>query len=217
MRLASLVAHFGRRAKALDLLSRRISSLPLSDFERERLACFAVLELSNLNAEWLRRYYVAVSMNEAVKLNGRRITIGRKHQDIDEAIAFAIDKIVGSDAKLKWLAQKTRFLEPNWSAVNTLPRLASMLNFPDKNVVGTAIAAGRDAINTLRAARNFYAHRNIDTKLSVAGQLNDMLHWGPFGLPSEEIFNCRVGAFSSLFSFWLDDGLRVNKEVCEAP
>ena len=112
--------------------------------------------------------------------------------------------------------EKTRFFEPSWNSVNTLPQLAAILNFPDKIEIGTSIAAGRDAINTLRAARNYYAHRNIDNRSVFRSQLEQMFLWKDFQIPSEDIFNRRLGAFPNLFAFWLDDSERINREVCAA-
>lgn len=214
MKLASLSQFVSRRIRALDSTARRAASLSQFDFERERLAAFLTIDLYNLNSEWIRRYYVGVSTNQAIRKSGRRIVIGRKHQNVDEAISYAIDKINSPDAKLKWLSTPSRFFEPSWNAVNTLPQLAAMLNFPDRNTITTSISAGRDAISTLRAARNYYAHRSIDTRRLLWLQLADVFGWDSFKVPSVDILNRKFGPFPNLFSFWLDDCARVNDEIC---
>lgn len=215
MKLTSLLQFVNRRIQVLDTAAKRAALLPASDFEKERLATFLAIDLYNLNAEWMRLYYIGVSTNQAFRKNGKRIIIGRKHQNIEDAISYAIEKTKSSDAKLKWLSTPLRFFEPSWNAVNTLPQLATVLNFPDKNAIATSITAGRDAISTLRAARNFYAHRNIDTRRLFWLQLADVLGWDSFEMPSADILNRRIGQFPNLFSFWLDDCARVNSEICD--
>jgi len=200
----------------MDRVARRVAGMPPDDFNRERLATFLILELHNLNAEWIRRYYVSVSMNTALKRNGRRIVIGRKHLSASDAISYAIERLNGSDARLRWVRNPSRFLEPNWNAVNTLPQLATLLNFPDKNAISTSIPAARDMSNSLRAARNYYAHRCVETRKVLWSELEDRFGWTTFRNPSVEILNRRIGAWSNLFSFWLDESARINREVCDA-
>ena len=215
MKLTSLIEVVGRRIRSLGAVAGRAAALPVGDFDRERLTTFLTIDLLNLNTEWIRRYYISVSMNEALKRNGKKIIIGRKHQSAEDAISYAIDKINGADAKSRWIARPTRFFEPSWASVNTLPLLANMLNFPDKHTISTSISAGRDAITTLQAARNYYAHRNVESREALSDQLEAMLGWRTFESPSIEILNRRIGAFSNIFSFWLDDSERVNREVCD--
>jgi hypothetical protein len=186
------------------------------DFNRERFATFLIVELHNLNAEWIRRYYVSVSMNTALRKNGKRIIIGRKHLSVADAISYAIEKVNGSDAKLRWMRNPNRFLEPSWNAVNTLPQLANFLNFPDKNAISTSIAAARDMSSSLRAARNYYAHRCVDTRKAFWNELEDRFGWAALRSPSIEILDRRMGSSSNLFSFWLDESARINREVCDA-
>jgi hypothetical protein len=199
----------------LDAAAKRVAELPPDDFERERLTTFLTMELYNLNAEWIRHYYISVSMNQAVRKDGRRIVIGRKHQSREDAIAYAIEKLSGASAKAKWLANPTRFFEPSWNSINTLPRLAIMLNFPDRNQISTSISAARDSLNSLRTARNYYAHRNTDTRNLLIHHLRDVFGPAKVQNPSAEILNRRVGAFSNIFGFWLNDCRRINVEVCD--
>ena len=215
MKLASLIEMVGRRIASLERVSSRAARLPLHDFEKERLASFVCVDLFNLNSEWMRHYYLGVSTNTAVRINGRKIVIGRKHQNPAEAISYAIDKFVSADAKLKWTMEKTRFFEPSWNSVNLLPQLAAMLGFPDRFEIGTSIGAGRDALNTLRSARNYYSHRNADNRSAFRAQLDRTFSWTKFQSPSEDIFNRKLGMFPNLFAFWLDDSERINREVCE--
>ena len=189
--------------------------LPRDDFERERLASFLTTDLYNLNVEWIRSLYVSVSMNEAIRINGRRIVIGRKHQTKDDAILYAIGQLSRADARLRWIDERSRFFEPSWSSVNTLPRLATILNFPEKNKINTSIAAARDAINSLRVARNYYAHRNMDSRKAFFGEMDNLFGWTELESPSIAILNRNVGVFPSAFLFWLNDCERVNREVCE--
>src|SRR6202035_4607800 len=137
MKLTSLIEVVGRRIRSLGAVAGRAAALPVGDFDRERLTTFLTIDLLNLNTEWIRRYYISVSMNEALKRNGKKIIIGRKHQSAEDAISYAIDKINGADAKSRWIARPTRFFEPSWASVNTLPLLANMLNFPDKHTIST--------------------------------------------------------------------------------
>jgi hypothetical protein len=215
MKLTSLIEFVGRRIKSLGTTANRAAALAADDFDRERLTTFLTIDLFNLNTEWIRHYYVSVSMNQAVKKNGRKIIIGRKHQTVVDAISYAIDKLNSADAKMRWMADPTRFFEPSWASVNTLPRLANMLEFPDKHTISTSISAGRDAVTTLRAARNFYAHRNVESRKALSNELENMLGWKSFESPSIEILNRRIGPFSNVFSFWLDDSERVIREVCD--
>jgi hypothetical protein len=189
--------------------------MPGRDFNKERLATFLTIDLYNLNTEWIRRYYISVSMNEAFRKNGTKIIIGRKHLSVSDAVTYAIDRLNGPDAKLKWVANPSRFFEPSWAAVNTLPQLATFLNFPDKREISTAIAAGRDAASTLRAARNYYAHRSVDARKTLLQELEDKFGWSTFQNPSWEILNRRMGSSLNVFSFWLDESARINREVCD--
>ena len=160
MKLESLRTYTARRLASLEAVAHRAASLAVNDFDRERLASFATIDLHNSTSEWIRRYYVSVSMNRAIRRNGRKITIGRKHQSSDDAILYAIRNVGSQNSAQKWIDSPSRFFEPNWGGTNVLPRLASILNFPDKNNITTSLSAARDMFKTLRVARNYYAHRN---------------------------------------------------------
>jgi hypothetical protein len=216
MKLDSLLTAVKRRMINLEIVARRAAALPIDDFERERLAGHLTIELHNLNSEWIRRYYIEVSTNKAIRVNGRRIVIGMKQQSADDAISYAIWKISGADKRSRWIAERNRFYEPSWGSVNTLPRLAVMLNFPDRNKITTALSAARDSLGLLRLARNYYAHRNIDTRAAFFAEMHNRFNLQPFNAPSAGILNRRVGAFSNVFLFWLNDLERVNAEVCSS-
>src|SRR4051794_11590209 len=119
MKLDSILKAVKRRMNSLEAVARRAAALPIDDFEKERLACYLTIELHNLNSEWIRRYYLEVSTNKAIRVNGRRIVIGNKQQSADEAISYAIWKISGPDERSKWTAERSRFYEPTWGSVNT--------------------------------------------------------------------------------------------------
>jgi hypothetical protein len=215
MNLTSLTRLVGRRLKNLDGVARRVAALPRNDFERERLATFLTTDLYNLNAEWIRSYYILVSTNQAIKKSGRKIVISQKQKSSDDAISYAIEQLNGTQAKTRWLTEKSRFFEPNWGSINTLPRLAGMLNFPDKNQISTSMSAARDSIKSLRVARNYYAHRNVNSRTVLWDQLEDLFGWTAFESPSVVILNRQIGAFSSVFMFWINECERVNLEVCD--
>src|SRR4051794_24356230 len=138
MKLGSLIEFVGRRLKALNVAATRVAALPTHDFEKERLATFLTIDLYNLNVEWIRLYYLSVSTNQALRKNGRKIIIGHKQQSNQDAVSYAIWRLNGADARSKWLAGPTRFHEPSWVSVNTLPQLAVALNFPDRIAIGTS-------------------------------------------------------------------------------
>jgi hypothetical protein len=215
LELALLVKFVERKVESLGELATTVSAMSNANSDRERLASFATIELSNLNSEWMRRYYIAVSMNEAVRVNGRKIVIGRKQPTVDDAVLHAIGILNGTEARQRWINSRSRILEPNWSSTNTLPQLSKVMVFPHSIAITTAVAAGRDATNTLRAARNYYAHRNIDSRADLRQTFQDALGWTGFRSPSIEIFNQRYGSFPSVFAYWLAEGERISKEICE--
>jgi len=215
LELALLMKFVARKLDSLSELAATVSAISRANSERERLASFATIELGNVCSEWMRRYYIAVSMNQAVRINGRKIVIGRKHTSVNDAVLHAIGKLNGSEARQRWIDSPSRFLEPNWSGTNTLPRLSKEMAFPDSVAIATAVAAGRHATNSLRAARNYYAHRNIDSRADLRQALQDALGWTDFRSPSIEFFGRRYGSFPSVFAYWLAECERVSKEICE--
>lgn len=214
MNLVSLRSLVVRRLKTLDELGETIRKLSYAHFDREKYAAFSVIELLSLSAEWVRHYYLGVSMNEAIRKDGRRIIIGRKHRTVEDAIIYAISNSRGQEARQQWLRDRSRFFEPSWASESTLPHLAKILNFPQHASISASFIAASKAYRTMRITRNYFAHRNVDSWQQFRSAAQAQIAFGNLHA-SEIIFNVPLQGYNNLFAAWIDAVDIVSNDVCD--
>lgn len=153
-------------SKRIARLRSRVVSLtaPLGMDDDARLA-WAVIEMLNLWAGFLRAYYLSGAIRTRT-ISGKPVRFtGRKFANTESALQFAIRTV--KDSKFS-KARVTRFDEPPWHNVDKFIKLETTVAASNLSQVYAAMAAGSTFAGLLKDIRNFYAHRCEETSRDAA-------------------------------------------------
>lgn len=136
-----------------------------SDSSMDRAIAFAVIELDNLWASVARSLYLSAAFC-GVDESGARLHLSKvpTPTTTDEALTYAIRANrgksfrKGSTGPWKWRD------EPQWWDPSALIRSLDCIGASNLQTVTAALNANPDVFQHLHTFRNFYAHRNRDTR-----------------------------------------------------
>jgi hypothetical protein len=129
--------------------------------ERESRITFAVVNLLNSWANFVRAYYLSCAFGTKTK-SAINVLPTNHFFDLNAAIGFAIATFTPYSSP-NTAGVWHRRNEPPWHDLNTLLRLATSLNFQNLAKIQSAMSLNVRVFSHLPVVRNFYAHRNQGT------------------------------------------------------
>jgi hypothetical protein len=127
-------------------------------FGKDRLAAFAIIELDNLWASFVRSYYLSW-FRKAKTASGARISFTvAPPRNFDDAIVLASKLLYG-----KTKPGRTGRIEPAWHEKHVLVKLAKGCGTSVQGQIVTAMSISATVFDHLHSVRNFYAHRSLET------------------------------------------------------
>ena len=134
------------------------------------IVSFCMLEAVDLLGSFVRAFYASSALG-AVRGNSQAITCSRSFSDTAAAFAYA--------AAWKFLRRRRggapppyrRENEPAWHRLDNIRNLANDLKLSNEATILLALARAGGSINDLITLRNYFAHRNEETKALTVGVL----------------------------------------------
>ena len=146
----------GRTRMMLEQERRRYTS------HDERRVAYAVIELQNTWCEFARALFLSYALR-AKDPRGRRVTHRcRGIRTVDSAIREAV-ACVRPKRKVANMPVH-RWQEPRWQDPRTLTRLVGCFVFSNATEIIAGLSVSTRVFEDLPAVRNFYAHKNQDTR-----------------------------------------------------
>jgi hypothetical protein len=199
--------------KRIAKLRSRVSSLrlPVTLDDDARLS-WAVIEMLNLWAGFLRAYYLSGAICTRTR-SGKSVRFtARKFANADSALRFAI--LTVKDPKFN-KRTFTRYDEPAWHNVQKFTRLENVVAASNLPQVYSALAAGSTFASLLKDVRNFYAHRCDETFITAA---NVGIKLGLTSKPELRANNILCARLpmrpQNVITDWLDDMTNVVDLLC---
>lgn len=129
-----------------------------TDFAKDSLVAFAVIELDNVWSSFVRSYYLSWFLAARTRTGTRVRLKSGLPTAFDQAIAFASTTISGAPRK-----GVTGRMEPPWHEKRVLMALAKACDASHRSQVQAAMSVRATAFDFVHTVRNFYAHRSEET------------------------------------------------------
>jgi hypothetical protein len=125
--------------------------------QADRTTAYVAIEALNLWTEFVRSFYLSCA-TRAIRLSGARVAVGKRFNNTDEALSFAI-RLTNPRRRPPY----TWWDEPKWAKSATILQLDRQLAFSNSAEIGTAMSYPSTVLDHLPAFRNFFCHRGADT------------------------------------------------------
>jgi hypothetical protein len=134
------------------------------------IVSFCMLEAVDLLGSFVRALYVSSALG-ALRGNNRTITCARSFHSATEAFAYAAAWRFLRRFPGRAPPRYKREDEPAWHRLNNIRNLASDLSLSNEAAILLALARAGGSIDDLIALRNYFAHRNGESKTLAVGVL----------------------------------------------
>ena len=181
------------------------------DASKDRTISYVVIEAHNLWAGFSRSFYLSCALNARTARGSRVVVVGATFKSNYDALVAAIRilrnrnfagaKISGHD-------------EPAWHVPSNMLRLFQQLKISNAAQVQVALSYPTRYLDLLPKTRNFYAHRNLGTRLeldNVARQLG----FGTRVRSSEILVSKLPMRPQHVLGDWLNDIVEVIDLMCQ--
>jgi hypothetical protein len=187
-----------------------VTALPMPFSERDRRLCYVSIEALNTWSEFVRSYILSC-VNNPQRVNRAQVTHSngalRSHGDVLHA---AVRLMKGAQKP----APKRRRDEPAWHDIQTLLKTCAVLGCSHIADVQNAVSIGTKTFDHLPTLRNYYAHRNHESKrkacqLAVKYAIARVPH------PTLLLSTPLPRRPQPLIADWIDDLRSVAQMLCE--
>lgn len=154
--------HLYRHASARlgRLKSLALVALPMSFAERDRRLCYVAIEALNTWSEFVRAYVLSCVLHPE-RINNPQITLSNQGIRSSSDVLHAAVRLMRGGTKPP---PKTRRDEPAWHDVQTLMKTCGYMGCSHIADVHRALSIPTMAFDHLPTLRNYYAHRNPESK-----------------------------------------------------
>lgn len=185
------------------LSERRQEIAQLTRSRRTPLAAelsFPVVDMHNAIALFLRAYCLS-SLSGAYQANGSPVRVGKPIRGHRSALRFVMrTERPGKSTVGPWRHRD----EPPWHDARVIIRVLHSATCSNAAGVGAALSIGSSALEHLTVTRNFLAHRNESTAVSLR-RLGRLYGVGAPNDPLAVVFAVSPGRPQRIVEDWLDD------------
>lgn len=200
-----------RIQRLIDVIERT----SINDTFADRNLAYVMIESLNAWAIFAREYYLSCAMFRAR-------TIGGSHSGPPAPLATERDALIEAVRYLKPQALSRarssavvdRRDEPTWHESRTLLILGSSLGFVNFQRIADGFSYDTTFFRDAPPSRNFFAHRNAGTAVSVARLASAPPYYSSETRPHRFLKSLIPGRPQSVISDWLDDLRLVSHEIC---
>jgi hypothetical protein len=206
--LEDLYRHASARLDRLKLLG--LAAFPMPFPERDRRLCYVAIEAVNGWSEFVRAYVLSCVLHPH-RIKNPRVTLSNKTmRSFADVLHAAVRLMKGSTRQ----APKTRRDEPAWHDVRTLMKTCAYMGCSHIADVHRALSIPTMAFEHLPTFRNYYAHRNPESKqracdLAAKYAIPSVAH------PTFLAATAAPGRPQPLLADWIDDLRNAAELLCE--
>ena len=206
--LSSLFERGKVRAERLQILA--LSALTIPFPSRDRVFSYVVIETQNLWAEFSRCFALSC-VQMPTSITGQPVTLANKAiRNSGDVLVTAVRYRYGRKAR----KPMTRRDEPGWHDTSLLLNVCSEMGCSNLPTVRSALSTGATVFADLPKVRNFFAHRNDETK----SQARDVsLRYALPRLPHPTLIlsSTPSGRPQPLIADWIDDVSVTMELMCQ--
>lgn len=197
--LDDLRRKFIQVARRLRVLLEAIRALPPQ--ERDRRVSYVAIEILNLWSEFCRAYYLSYLLGPTTRGGARLRAQNGTVRTLNDAIVGLWRELNGRAPPGTTLRRRQ---EPKWYEARTLPTAAVFLRVTNDSEVVGAINLIARTLQDFPVLRNFYAHRNEQTAISV---INMVPRYGMLQVrhPTEFALTFLPGRSEPILGEWIAD------------
>lgn len=174
----------------------------------DRLLTYVVLQVQTEWAEFVRAFLISCVTGTS-GANGNPVTVGLvAARRVPEMMRLATE--IQSQGRKKSIPRNRRD-EPSWHDIRMLLALATRIRLSNEANISAALSTGSTVFGTLTSVRNFYAHRNLDSKNTALSRLRG-LPVPSYPHPTLLLLSTPAGSSSPLVVDWIED-LHVSIEI----
>jgi hypothetical protein len=131
---------------------------------------FCMLEAVDLLGSFVRSLYVSSALG-ALRGNNKTVTCARTFHSTTDAFAYAAAWRFLRRGRGGAPPRYRRENEPAWHRLNNIRNLASDLHLSNEAAILLALSRAGGSVDDLISLRNYFAHRNGETKALAVGVL----------------------------------------------
>lgn len=167
------LAWLSSRAQARLLRLRTIAFTASNDPfpTADRLLTYVAIQALNEWADFVRAFLMSC-VSGASRANGATVSVSvAAARRIPEMMRIA--RHIQSNGRVNAIPRRRRD-EPRWHDVRLLVDLAARIGLSNQSEISAAVSTGSPVFSTMPVVRNFYAHRNMDSKSAALSSLNNL-------------------------------------------
>jgi hypothetical protein len=167
----------------------------------DRLLTYVVIQAQTEWAEFVRAFLLSCIAGGTQK-NGATVTVtvaaARRPSEMMRMAVY-----IQSRGKSNYVPRRRRD-EPSWHSVKLLVPLANKIGLSNETTISGAVSTGSAVFTGLTSVRNFYAHRNDDTRTTALTALQ-RLAVPRYPHPTLSLLAKPAGSSNPLIVDWLSD------------
>lgn len=167
----------------------------------DRLITYVVIQTQTEWAEFVRSFLLSC-ISGATRQNGHAVTVklatARRQSEM-----MRLALVIQTHGR-KNKPPRRRRDEPAWHSTNLLVQLAARIGLSNEPTISAAVSTGSTVFGGLPTLRNFYAHRNQDSKQNALLELQ-RLAVPLFAHPTLSLLAAPAGSTSPLVVDWIAD------------
>lgn len=206
--LDHLYRHVSARLRRLKQLALAASSMPF--VECDRRFCYVAIEARNTWSEFVRAYVLSCALHPKRTRNAQVTLSNRSIRTITDVLNTATRLIKGPRTPIP----RTRRDEPPWHDVQALLKTCTYIGCSHITDIQQALSIPTKAPEHLTTLRNYYAHRNPESKqkacdLAASYAIAAVMH------PTVLAAAAAPHRPQILIADWIDDLQNVAELLCE--
>lgn len=206
--LSSLYERGRVRAERLKSLALNAILVPFPN--RDRVFCYVVIETQNLWAEFSRCFALSC-VQTPTSITGHAVNVTNKAiKTRGDVLLAAVHFKYGRKAR----RPTTRRDEPGWHDTSLLLNVCTEMGCSNLLTVSGALSTGAAVFSDLPKVRNFFAHRNEETK-SQARDVSLRYALPRFPHPTLILSSTPNGRPQPLIADWIDDVSTTMELICQ--
>lgn len=187
------------RLMRLRSLAYEAASLPFN--VADRLLTYVALQTLTEWAEFVRAFLISCSSG-ATRRNGAAVTVAMAAaRRTPEMMRIALEI---QTCGRKKNVPRGRWDEPSWHSVRLLVPLVARIGLSNEAIITGAVSTGSAVFSGLPIVRNFYAHRNSDSRTIVLAELH-RLAVPAYPHPTLSLLATPAGSSNPLIVEWVSD------------
>ena len=203
---------YASQARLMRIRSLAFEAAGLPFNVADRLVTYIVIQTLTEWAEFIRAFLISC-IGGATRKDGSSVTVGMATaRRQSEMMRIALE--IQTRGARRGRAPRGRWDEPSWHSTKLLVPLVAKIGLSNESTITGAVSTGSAVFTALPTVRNFYAHRNADSRGVALAELH-RLAVPAYRHPTLSLLAAPAGLSNPLIVEWVSD-LHVSVELmCE--